>query len=338
MTDGILISCCNVKRPFGKYSLVYFRFSDRRFFFVDWTSRTGSDHRSAGMTGIVRGDGCYYAGVQTGPESKLAVFGHDLQLADVIPLPGIRDVHGLRIANGQLLAVSTGTNQIFAVDPSGDRSPSIYWDAAALDVSWNLHLNDYIEFDGRRLVLTHRPLRAEMTGAGTIFDIDRNAVFIDGMSQPHTLTVCGSRLLVCDSRNSSVISVENGSAAIAFQQHKRFLRGMTPYDGGLIVAASASRVFSRSLGTNKRYANELVIGDKMYMSSLLFLRQPEYSIKTIIPFSEISLEIYDIIPIDFPPSRRILVDDPASIRAQAAANRMNELEQIVDKLSMKGKA
>jgi hypothetical protein len=338
MAIGALISCCNVKAPLGRYSLVYFRFADSTAYFVDWWRPETCNHPPAGITGLAQGWDLYFAGLQSVPDCKLAVFGPDLRPKTVVPLPGVRDIHGLRVVNGHLLAVSTGTSKILIIDPLGKDRPRTFWEAPETPTQRHLHLNDYIEFEGRRLVLTHKPCVPNQGHNGTIFDIDRGAVVSDGMAQPHSLMASERKLFVCDSQNWRVIEIEDGVKKTVLKHENRFWRGMAVAGDRIVVAASAMRVFSRSEGTAKRYANEMTVADERYMSWLYFLDRRNYAIEAVFPFSPISFEIYDVLPIEREPSGDVLIEHPGTVRAQANANRIAELEQRIAQLTERAAA
>lgn len=329
VSKGLLISCCNVKRPFGHLSLVYMDLEGNTPWFVRLEDIPAVERRIAGITGLASSAGQYFAALQTGPDGALAVFDETLKVRNVIQIPGTRDLHGLRSDGDRLLVVSTGTDEIFSVDPSGKTPPELFWSPSRRQAR-RIHVNDVIRFGGRYLICAHRLLDTAGKADGNILDHASNEVLARGMLQPHTFMRLGERLLLCDSQRGQVVEFCASGIAPVFGQNDRFYRGMALVGEQVVVASSCQRIFSRSRGTAKRYAEQMRLGDGKYMSWLYFLDRSDFSVRSVIPFSAIAFEVYDILPVEREPCRDNLIPIPAAVRAQAFANRLADLEIQLD--------
>jgi hypothetical protein len=302
-------------------------------YFVDLRRIADKGSRISGITGLTYHAGCYFAALQSGAQSEIAVLDSSLEVKGVLPLPGVRDIHGLRSDGDRLYVVSTGTNDVFVVDPLGRNPPRLFWTPPAQIGDKQIHINDMIEFRGRHFVLSHRRLDKPGRANGNVFDVDRNEIVAENLLLPHTFLKMDGRLLFCDSHRGQIVELLDSGSVPVFERADRFLRGAALVDDRIILGSSCLRIFSRSRGTAKKYAEEMPLGDEKYMSWLYFLNRGDFSLESVLPFSTLSFEIYDILPVEQEPRSTNLIAQPDAVRTQAIANRMAELEVLLEQES-----
>ena len=111
------------------------------------------------------------------------------------------DLHDVLIDGSTIYAACTYPNAVIAYD-SDWREIERWTYPGEVD---SVHLNCLCLYQGRLLVgmfgdfNTHRGYKGQTAGRGVVRDVRSGEILIDGLSQPHTMVVCGDELLLCNS-------------------------------------------------------------------------------------------------------------------------------------------
>jgi len=210
-----------------------------------------------GITGLALSRGHLFAVAQCAAPraaarvvSVLLVFDLErLTLLTRHPFVKAVDVHSIVWREGELFAVSTGTDEIVKVTLDGHTvvAETVFWRHGTGQTRENtVHLNAAASSSGRLLVSGFGRVEARRDAPrdGFILDLDRGELVATALDQPHTLLPLGGQLLFCESRT--------GTLRTAGATHARnlpgYARGMCAFDSDVLVATSVGRSFSRSSG------------------------------------------------------------------------------------------
>jgi hypothetical protein len=171
----------------------------------------------------------------------------------IITNPNYTHVHDVRVQFGQLLLVSTGTNEVVQLDFTGK-----------LLRRWKFpgegdtrHLNCLDLWNGRYVVSCFgrfekvRQFKDDGTGAGIVFDLETDETLWDGLTYPHTPRMHKGRQYVCDSRTNRLLMRECGSSEVRELNFPgAFTRGIAFGAKHMYVGLSAIRntIFQRERG------------------------------------------------------------------------------------------
>lgn len=169
----------------------------------------------------------------------------------------------------------------------------------------SLHLNSVAMYRGRLVVSIfghfseYREYKGRTRGAGCVLDLESGEVLIRGLSQPHSLTVDGDRLWLCDSEAQALRVYENGRQVLE--------RRLDGYVRGLLLGERYVHVgLSRTRNVETRDAID---------SAQLVLLDRE-TLEEVGRVAVDANEIYDIIPTG---------DQEQTILSAATAEAMDEL-------------
>lgn len=122
------------------------------------------------------------------------------------------DIHDVRMVNGELYVVSTGTNEIVIVDAKGRIKKQ--WRFDGYSDSW--HVNCLDVWNGRLVASafgkfeTYRGYKHNTKGNGIVFDIETKEVLKGSLSAPHTPRHDDNGVyFVCDSSGNSLVRFSN---------------------------------------------------------------------------------------------------------------------------------
>ena len=155
----------------------------------------------------------------------------------------IGDIHDIRYFNGELLAVSTVTNEICVVAQTGELKDR--WRFPGCGDAW--HLNCLDSWNGKLVVSAfgkfdwHRQWKKNYKGEGIIVDVKTHEVLWQGLSQPHSPRMLpdGTKC-VCDSQAQKLLVDRDGEIkAVTFPD--KYPRGLSFGKENLYVGLSQSR-------------------------------------------------------------------------------------------------
>ena len=329
--SGVLLSCCNTGRG-GPLLLAY---CDDRTSEISWIrlDDIGIDlSRATGATGLFSGPDSHFVAIQGVHDPALILeFDHDLRIRNLIQLPGARDLHSIKVYDGQLYATSTGTNELFEINLDNSGKIACRFRCPTTKLIPNVHLNDYLRHAGKEYVLGHsNPFRAAGRRSGFVYCLTDREVVIDRLEHPHTLLVLDRRLAILDSARAMVVFVDDGvSKPFMRVDTGGILRGACQTDDALLLAMSSRRLFSRKRGLLQVNVtdDQVILGNESFMSWLYRFDKANLESHTRISLSEISFEIYDLAKLDHPPAPDRLIADAAALRSQAWRQQYFQLSQ-----------
>lgn len=294
----VLTSFCNVRLP-GRPALGLLDTATLDF----RTLRPSMEVESlGGLTGATLSDRYVFAAAQTrtpagtrGPSVLLVWEKHDLSLAATHQFESAADVHSLLHLEGILYAVSTGTDELFALELRGPRvvSERLIWrpdrEAPRQDVN---HLNAICSFDGSLFVAGFGPRTGSSWAEahdGFIANATRDEVITGDLKHPHSLAVVGDQILYCESGTMMVkVLGEDREKQLA-----GYARGLCAVGTSLLVGSSRGRLVSRSTGLVTHRDDRLGSG----CCQVSVLDAITLEVRAVKDLSAYSDEIYDLLPI-----------------------------------------
>ena len=158
---------------------------------------------------------------------------------------GLSDAHDILCSEGGIVAVSTGTNSIVWLSPSGDIIRT--WKAAGEGDAW--HLNSLIWHDGRLYSAAfgrhakHREWTASKDqGLGIVFDVESGENLLTGLSCPHHPRFVDGAWVVGNSAKKELLQIDPATGSC--QKHVQlngWTRGLAVTDKYVFVGESANR-------------------------------------------------------------------------------------------------
>lgn len=321
--SGILLSCCNVGQHGGRFFLAYCDDSTNA---ISWIRLDDVDvdlGRASGATGLFYEQGSCFVAIQGIHDPAIVLeFDYDFRFKRSIPLPGVRDIHSIKVYDGHLYAASTGTNELIEVDLRNLAEFSCAFRSPTTPSIPNVHLNDYLRHNGKEYVLGHsNPFSAAGRRNGFVYCLSDREVVLDKLEHAHTLLDVNGELGVLDSARGRIVVAENGHPKPWLQiDTGGILRGACQTDDSLLAAMSSRRLFSRKQGLLQINVpqDQVVLGDEAFMSWLYRYDKSDLKSYTRISLSEIAFEIYDLIKVSQPPAPDRLLPHAAALRAQAS--------------------
>lgn len=206
---------------------------------------------STGATGLALSDEFVFVIVSISA-GQLAIFQRsNLALCNLIPLPGMADVHSIWHDGGSYLyVVSTGTDEVFRLRLAGATvtETTLCWRPVADGPREDRHhLNSVFGANGDVYVSGFGAKIGEnwrSTVDGFVINIMTGEKVATGLQHPHTVMLLGNSLAYCDSRTSSLKFVDSSRR----QQLPGYTRGICAADDAIFVGTSLGRRVSKSTG------------------------------------------------------------------------------------------
>ena len=163
-----------------------------------------------------------------------------------VRIDSLREPHDL-VWNGQtFLAVSTLSNSVLWISPSGEVTRT--WRADGDGDAW--HLNSLFPVNGTVVAAAfgrfsnHREWsNGRAAGAGIVFDLNTGVDVVNGLSCPHHPRLIAGSWLICNSAERELVLADAASGAIERRIALRgWTRGLAVDNGVIYVGESADRV------------------------------------------------------------------------------------------------
>lgn len=188
------------------------------------------------------------AAIGTGPTEPTGLHMYDrCGMVMYRRLDAVRDPHDLRWSEAGIEVVSTGTNEIVTLDESGD-VVSVWRPIAELEGDcW--HLNCPAEVEGRLYVSAFgdfqvsrgwNPWQENARGRGFVYDVDKGAPLVTGLTAPHTPVWTSSSWLVCDSGVGDLVEFDVHGIQLRRKHIGNWIRGMVLGEQWLLVGTTSS--------------------------------------------------------------------------------------------------
>jgi len=198
------------------------------------------------------------------------------------------DIHDVRIIDGKLYVVSTGTNEVIIVGMDGSLSKS--WKMEGYGDS--CHLNCLDLWDGRLVATafgkfkTYRGYKGRTSGSGVLLDVKTKEILQEGYSAPHTPRRDEKGgIFVCDSRV--------GDVDYRFNGEKRKISFPGTFPRGLAFTKDLLYVGLSSL----RHRKDLTFNNELARSGqLAIVDRNTFETLNVVPLPQ--AEIYDILILD----------------------------------------
>ncbi len=171
------------------------------------------------------------------------IIGYDQSgLRSIINLPEARDIHDILVDDKQIVAVSTGENDVLWLDHLGNLVDK--WHGEGEGDAW--HLNCLATRDGRMYVSafgefpTHRAWSGNARNQGFVMDLETKEKILTGLSAPHTPRYVGEDLYICES-HKQMVTVRDKRGNVREHKFDGFTRGFAWDDKYFYVGESADR-------------------------------------------------------------------------------------------------
>jgi hypothetical protein len=232
----LFATVCNTTPNMASFSLWVAKGGNE--YLVDLTDLLHEDE-DVGLTGLTYHRGKIYVAVQTASNPRILVFDRHLECVETITHPDFSDIHSLSIADGALLVVATGNQQVIAVDLKDHYATMLF------RADHKIHANSAIRDDIGLLICCQSPKHLFGSAqAGGVIDVASQRVLVDGLGYPHSLARSGNKFIVLDSSGERVIRFDR-SGIVQQQALMGFLRGAAAGAGCLFIAGSVGRIISR---------------------------------------------------------------------------------------------
>lgn len=190
------------------------------------------------------------------------------------------DLHDVLIAEGNIYLAATQNNEVICLDRNYTRLES--WRLPGEEDS--SHLNSITIYQGQLIAsifgsfTRYRQYKDGTSGLGKIYNVRTGETLIDGLSQPHSLTVAGDLLYFCSSQEKK-LHVYDGKRIIETIILPGYARGVAVGKNCIYVGISLSRNINDEL-------HELTSG----AISIIDIKSMKCIGLKLIPFRE----VYDI--------------------------------------------
>ena len=216
-----------------------------------------------------------------------------LRLISQYPMRG-HDVHSVAVLDDTVYAVSTGTDEVIALDMDGDevRSERVFWRPDnGLDRNDHHHLNAIAVHEGDLLVCGFgRKADGDRWSAardGFIYNITREREVVRGIYQPHSVISMGGGLGYCESPLLAA-RLPDGRSAIDLPG---YCRGLCAIGDKLYIATSQGRRRSKSTG---EINNPSATGIPSGSTGVFRLNSQDLTVEAGIDLGLNAPEIYDL--------------------------------------------
>jgi len=153
------------------------------------------------------------------------------------------DLHDVLLKDGSLFVVATENNEVVEFNLESMILLNRWGLAGEPD---SAHINSIIFYQGRLMASIfgrfekNRGYKEGTGGLGQVIDVITGEIFIDGLSQPHSLTVVGDLLYLCNSE-AKELRVYEGSCLKKVVDIPGYARGIAVSDDEIYVGISLSR-------------------------------------------------------------------------------------------------
>jgi len=193
------------------------------------------------------------------------------------------DIHDVYVHEDRIYIAATEQNSVICFTMDLEKVES--WDLPGEHDS--SHLNSVVFYEGRILASvfgrfhTNRQYKEGTAGLGQVIDVRSGETYLDGLSQPHSLTVDGDLLYLCSSEDKQ-LRVYKGKTLIDTVDLPGYARGIGVSDSTLYIGISRSRNIADSAHSMSTGAIVPVDKKTMQPSQLYSIDLPEiYDIRVV---------------------------------------------------------
>lgn len=206
------------------------------------------DLKSAGVMGL-SSDGKWIAYAEQA-SFLVVVDRHDFSLRSKQACAIATDVHSVLIDGERILLVGTSTNVISEMPFNNGilGEEKLFWNKKGwVPAGDHEHLNSICRYKDRILVSGFGKKKDSLWSSaknGFVIDTESGAALSESIYHPHSLSVFGSTLWVCESSRGRVVDLVGHRAA----ELNGYTRGLCEGPAGIYVGVSRARTVSKSTG------------------------------------------------------------------------------------------
>lgn len=213
---------------------------------------------------------------------------------------GMIDVHDIQFGDGVLWGINTRFSCICTFDINYSFRPK--WKPNFIDFlapEDRCHLNGMVMQDNLPKYVTALSKTNEKEGwrknimkSGILMEVPSSAIILEGLSMPHSPKFINDELYLLESGKGHLIKVdtENKSKELIFD-FRRFVRGMTYFEGYLFIGASKMRTSSDTF-------NKLEVTENSNQAGIIVFDLKSKKIIGEINYKNTVEEIYDVLHFD----------------------------------------
>ena len=231
----LAVSFCNIGRPSGQIlAIIDTDTGDIRVLDLE------ENVVDSGL-GLAQDDRFLYAACARQRDSFLAVFEKtSFKLENFLLLPEVIDVHSICLLGQNVIAVSTGTDEVVAVSlEDGAAESEVLW-RPNLSRADTHHLNAVAYASEHLLCSGFGPRSGERWSTarkGYVYDVTLGEVIADGIVHPHSIVQHEKTLYFCESSLSTLRTIESPIVSL-----DGYVRGLAfSGDGTCFVGSSVGR-------------------------------------------------------------------------------------------------
>jgi hypothetical protein len=209
------------------------------------------------------------------------------------PLPEVSDGHSIVCHEGELIVVSTGTDEIVGYELDGikPRNPRIVWSPTDLRDDTH-HVNSLTIANGDLLCSAFGPKEGDSwttVSNGYVRNLTRDTVVMNGLRQPHSATWSSGQLFVCNSLEGSVNTVEG-----VLTYMYGYARGLTFGEDGTMYAGTSLSRRPSDTTSDAQFRNPSDPGE-LHGQCAVTLMAPGAGHRLELGMAPFGNEIYDIV-------------------------------------------
>ena len=208
-TTQVLVSFCNLPQSTGERAVIRVNAATGAASPVD----LGLTKCLSSCTGLATDGSRVYALAIAEDEQHVSVLDSEtLEPVFTRHLPEVRDAHSVAVNDGELLIVSTGTDEIwtYPIEEHEIGPGRVAWKGGDVRGDIN-HLNSIVCWEGRWIISAFGPKSGQTWDDaldGFLHDITHDRRLKDGIHHPHTLSVSGSHLYYLASKQGLLCSLD----------------------------------------------------------------------------------------------------------------------------------
>lgn len=280
----LLISFCN-QLPNAHGAVAIYDTSSES---CDWL-RIDKNKAVSGV-GLYISQNTIFCACTDGERSYLAIVDkRDYAVRDVVRLVGIMDVHSICVDGNDLIAASTGRDEVVRVAADGGGPTETLWAATSTGADTH-HVNSIVQANGTLLVSAFGPRMGSRWSSavdGYIYDVGASKAILRGLLQPHSLVVRNEKVVFCESACQSIRDLDG-----AMRYLDGYARGIA-FDntGNLYVGSSVGR---RDATLPGMVMNPSEDGPTAGRCELIVLPEQEGLASKAFDLAHLGAEIYDV--------------------------------------------